>query len=109
MGGVGHQQNGPPRPEQDCAGVIVARAAPAADDEEIRRSCFPQKQLTRRFGHAAPFGLLEMVAAGAKRFAPLLETRHHLLKVVLTGGGQPNISGHEHRPQRATGSPISAA
>jgi hypothetical protein len=44
-----------------------------------------------------------MAAAGAKLFAPLLETRHHLLKVVLIGVSQPNISGHERRPQRATG------
>jgi hypothetical protein len=44
-----------------------------------------------------------MAAAGAKLFAPLLETRHHLLKVVLVGVGEPGISGHERRPQRATG------
>jgi hypothetical protein len=61
------------------------------------------KQLPRRFEHAAPFGLLEMAAAGAKLLPPLLETRHHLLKVVLVRVGQSDISGHERRPHRTTG------
>jgi hypothetical protein len=44
-----------------------------------------------------------MAAPGAKLFVPLRETRHHPLKVVLIGVGQLDISGHEGRPQRATG------
>ena len=37
--------------------------------------------------------------------APLLETYHHLLKVVLAGFGQPDISSHKGRPQRAARDP----
>jgi hypothetical protein len=49
--------------------------------------------------------LLERAALGAKFLAPLLETRRHLLKVILVGFGQGDISGHEGRPQRTTRNP----
>jgi hypothetical protein len=105
MGGVRHQQNGAARPQQNHAGVMVVAATASADDEEIRRSCFPQQQLSGRFQHAAPFDLFEPVTLAAKFFAPLLETRHYFLKIVLVGFGQPEVSGHEGRPRRATGNP----
>jgi len=104
-GGVGHQQNRAACPQQNRAGVMVVAAAPSPDDEQIRRSCFPQQQLSGRVQHAAPFDLFEPSTLVAELFAPLLETRHYLLKVVLAGFGQPDISGHEGRPYRATGNP----
>src|SRR5262249_16673043 len=75
------------------------------DDEEVRRPCFAQEQLAGRFEGAAPLDALERAALGAKRLACLIETRRHLLQVVLTGFGQPDISGYEGGPQRATRNP----
>jgi len=103
--GVGHQQNGPAGPQHDNPGVRAVSTAPAADNEEIRHPCFAQEKLAGRFEGAAPLDPLERAALGAKRLAPLLETRLHLLKVVFVGFGQPDVSGHEGRPQRATRNP----
>jgi hypothetical protein len=103
--GVGHQQNRPAGPQYENPGVGVILAAPAADDEEIRRARFAQEQLAERFKGAAPLDPLERAALGAKRLAPLIETRRHLLKVVLVGFGQPDIPGHERRPQRVPRNP----
>src|SRR6516165_8583607 len=85
----------PAGPQHDNPGVGVVLAAPATDDEEIRRPRFAQEQLAERFKGAAPLDALERAAPGAKRLAPLIETRRHLLKVVLVGFGQPDIPGHE--------------
>jgi len=100
--GVGHQQNGTARPQHDNPWVGVVLAVPATDDEEIGRPCFPQEQLAGRFKGAAPFDMPQRAALGAKRLAPLLETRRQLLNVVLAGFGQSDVSGREGRPQRAT-------
>ena len=103
--GVGHQQNGPAGPQHDNAGVRVVFAVPATDDEEIRRSRFAQEKLAGRFKGAAPFDMPQRAALGAKRLAPLLETRLHLLQVVVVAFGQLDVSGHEGRPQRPTRNP----
>jgi len=103
--GVGHKQNGSPGPQHNNPGLGVVVAVPATDDEEIRRPCFAQEQLARRFEGAAPLDLLERAAMGAKGLASLIETRRRLLKVVLVGFGQPDISGHEGRPQRVPRNP----
>src|SRR5215469_3745878 len=84
-------------------GVILAALAP--DDEEIRRARFAQEQLAERFKGAPPLDALERAAPGAKRLASLIETRRHLLKIVLVGFGQPDIPSHERRPQRVPRNP----
>src|SRR5262249_55176726 len=71
--GVGHQQNRPARPQHDNPGVGVILAALATDDEEIRRSYFPQEKLARSFKGAAPFDLPQRAALGVELLAPLLE------------------------------------
>jgi len=73
-GGVRHQQNGPPGPQHDNAGVGVVFAAPAADDEEIRRPRFTQEKLAGRFKGATPLDLRERAPLGAKLF-PLCSNR----------------------------------
>src|SRR5262249_61261435 len=90
------QQNGPAGAQHDNPGVGVILAAPATDNDEIRRARFAQEKLARRFEGAAPLDALERAALGAKRLAPLIETRRHLLKVVLVGFGQPDVP----RPRR---------
>src|SRR6516165_7930358 len=108
-GGVGHQQNGTTGPQHDNPGVGLVPAAPATDDEEIRRPGFPQEKLAGGFKGAAPFDLPQRAALGAKLLAPLLEAHHHPLKVVLVGFAQLDVSSHERRPSAQPATPIRAA